>query len=425
MSTAYTYDDTVASERRAPPARWQVLRSRSFLVLLAAQAASLLGDFFNYVAVAWLVLELTGSNLAVGAVLAAASVPRAVLMLLGGAVSDRFSPRTSMLVGGLARALVMGTLATLALTHSVQLWQLFVGSFLIGTIAAFFLPASTSMLPRIVPGEQLEAGNAFMTLSRFGAMVLGPALGGVLVAVIGAGAALAADAVGYALAGLLVTVLPSGAGAAAIGSGKNALQDIWDGILHVWHDVPLRTTLVVIAVVNFLGLPGIQVGLPALAYERFDLGAVALGGGYAAFGLGAVAGALGASALPAPRLSWLMVGTAVLFGAGLAAVGLAPSLPLLLLALGVMGVVAGASNPYLISWIQRRTDPGMQGRTMSLVMLASVGLDPLGLALGGVVAERNLDVLFWAAGRPDRPHRRRRRPEPFSPRRMIHTGGTP
>jgi MFS family permease len=97
-----------------------VLRSRPYGLLLSAQVASLLGDFFNYVAVAWLVLELTGSNLAVGAVLAAASVPRAVLMLLGGAVSDRFSPRTSMFVGGLARALIMAVLAGLALTHTVQ-----------------------------------------------------------------------------------------------------------------------------------------------------------------------------------------------------------------------------------------------------------------------------------------------------------------
>jgi MFS family permease len=397
MSTAYADIDNIVAESPAQPARWQVLHSRSYLVLLAAQAASLLGDFFNYVAVAWLVLELTGSNLAVGGVLAAASVPRAGLMLLGGAVSDRFSPKTSMLVGGLARALIMGTLAVLTLTHTVQLWHLFVGSFLIGIIAAFYLPASTSMLPRIVPSEQLEAGNAFMTLSRFGATVLGPALGGVLVAVVGAGAALAADAIGYALAGLLVTLLPSSPGAAT-GSGKNALQDIWDGIVHVWNDVPLRTVLAVIAVVNFLGLPGIQVGLPALAYERFALGAVALGGGFAAFGLGAVAGALASSAVPAPRLSWLMVGTAVLFGASLAVVGLVPTLPLLLLALGVMGVVAGASNPYLISWLQRRTEPGMQGRMMSLVMLASVGLEPLGLALGGVVAERNLELLFWGAG---------------------------
>ena len=396
MSTAYADADNIQANR-ASAARWQVLRSRSYLVLLAAQFASLLGDFFNYVAVAWLVLQLTGSNLAVGTVLATAAVPRAVLMLLGGAASDRFSPRASMLVGGLARGLVMGILAILALTDTVQLWQLFVGAFLVGTIAAFFLPASTSMLPRLVPSEQLEAGNAFMTLSRFGAMVLGPVLAGAIVAAIGAGAAFAADAAGYALAGLLVMLLP-GTTVAAHGSAQNALRDIWDGIVHVWNDVPLRTVLVVIAAINFLGLPGVEVGLPALAYQRFAQGATVLGAGYAAFGLGAVAGALGASAVPAPRLIWVMLGTSALFGAGLAAAGLAPTFPLLLGALGLMGVVAGVSNPYLIGWLQRRTDPRLQGRVMSLVMLASVGLEPPGLALGGVVASHNLGWLFWGAG---------------------------
>lgn len=396
MSTVYADGDNIQADAERA-SRWQVLRSRAYLLLLAAQFASLLGDFFNYVAVAWLVLELTGSNLAVGTVLAAASVPRALLMLLGGAVSDRFSPRASMLVGGLARALVMGALAILALTHTVQLWELVAGSFLVGTIAAFFLPASTSMLPRLVTRDQLEAGNAFIMLNRFAAMILGPALGGVVVAGAGAGVAFAADAAGYALAGLLVTLLPSTI-AGADSSGKNALQDIWDGIVHVWNDVPLRTALAVIAAVNFLGLPGIQVGLPALAYQRFDQGAVALGAGYAAFGLGAVAGALGASALPAPRLIRVLVGTMILFGAGLAAAGFAPTLALLLVALGVMGVIAGGSNPYVMSWIQRRTDPRMQGRVMSLVMLASVGLEPPGLALGGVVASRDLGLLFWGAG---------------------------
>jgi MFS family permease len=398
MSTLYAdTDNTTTSAGGGPAARWQVLRSRPYLTLLGAQFLSLLGDFFNYVAVAWLVLELTGSNLAVGSVLAAASVPRALLMLLGGAVSDRFSPRASMAVGGLARGVVMGILALLALTHSVQLWQLLVGSFLVGTIAAFFLPASTSMLPRVVDRDHLEAGNAFMMLSRFGAMVLGPALGGVLVAAVGAGAAFAADAAGYALAGLLVLLLPAAA-AATDRSGKNALQDVWDAVVRVWHDVPLRTALVVIAVVNFLGLPGVEVGLPAIAYERFEQGAIALGAGYAAFGLGAILGALGASAFPAPRLVWVMVGTMVLFGAGLAAAGFASTLVLLLLTLGLMGVISGAANPYLISWVQRRTDASMQGRVMSLVMLASVGLEPPGLALGGVVASRNLGLLFWGAG---------------------------
>ena len=82
----------------------------------------------------------------------------------------------------------------------------------------------------------------------------------------------------------------------------------------------------------------------------------------------------------------------------LAGAGVAPTLALLLVALGLMGIVAGLSNPFLFSWLQRRTDPSMQGRVMSLVMLASVGLEPPGLALGGIVASYNLGLLFWGAG---------------------------
>src|SRR3989442_981066 len=101
-------------------------------LLWSAQFVSGLAGFFNYVAVAWLTLQLTGSNLAVGSVLAAAAIPLAVLMVVGGAVSDRFSPRTTMFAAGLARGLVMLVMAVLALTHTIQLWHLFVGAALVG-----------------------------------------------------------------------------------------------------------------------------------------------------------------------------------------------------------------------------------------------------------------------------------------------------
>src|SRR5438874_7550562 len=113
MSTAYADTDNIVVAPGRPFRR--VLRSRSFVLLWSAQFAALLAGFFNYVAVAWLALELTGSNLVVGSLLAAASLPQAVLMLLGGAVSDRFSPRTTMLGAGLVRAAVMGLVAALTL----------------------------------------------------------------------------------------------------------------------------------------------------------------------------------------------------------------------------------------------------------------------------------------------------------------------
>lgn len=372
-----------------------VLCSRSYLLLWTAQLVSMLAGYFNYVAVAWLVLQLTGSPLAVGGVLAAASVPQAVFMLLGGAASDRFSPRNTMLAAGLVRGAVTGMVAILALTHTVQLWQLFAAAVLVGTTTAFFFPASTSLVPRILEDDQLEAGNALLNLSRTAAMVLGSATAGVVVAAAGAGSALVVDAAASVGAGLLVLPLATGG---ALSVAANPLQDVRDGIARVWGDVPLRTTLLVIAVMNLFALGAIEVGLPALAHLRFSQGAAALGGAFAAWGLGSTAGSIGAGIRPAPRrFGRLMIAVGVLVGAGIAAAGAVPTLPGLLAVVAVMGAVEGAGTTYLFSWMQRRTEPGLQGRVMALAMLASVGLEPVALALAGALASRQLGLLFWAS----------------------------
>ena len=394
MSTPYADIDNIAADRPRARIR-EVLRSRHYLVLWSATFASLLAGFFNYVAVAWLALQLTGSSLALGSVLAAASVPQAVLMLLGGALSDRFSPRNTMLGAGLARGIVTGVLATLTLMHSVKLWELFAAAILVGATSAFFVPASTSMLPRLVAGDQLEAGNALLNLSRTAAMVLGSAAAGVVVAAAGAGTALAADAAASILAAMLVVLLPGGGSLASTG---NPVGDVRDGVLYVWRDVPLRVTLLVVAVLNLFALGAVEVGLPALAHQRFSQGAAALGSAFAAWGLGSTLGSIGAGARPAPgRFGWLMVGIVALLGAGIAAAGVAPTLPVLLGVMLVLGVVEGAGTTYIISWMQRRTDPAMQGRVMSLALLASVGLEPVALALAGALASQELGLLFWGS----------------------------
>ena len=394
MSTPYADTDNQLVKTRPPLAA--LLRSRSYLLLWTAQLAAMLAGFFNYVAVAWLVLQITGSSLAVGAVLAAASIPQAVLMLVGGAASDRFSSRNTMLGAGLARAAVMGVLGLLALTHTAQLWEVFAAAVLVGATSAFFYPASTSMLPGLVADDQLEAGNALLNLSRTAAMVLGSAAAGVVVAAAGAGSALVVDAAASLLAALAVLPLPGGSTFAAAG---NALADVRDGVLHVWRDAPLRLTLVVVAVLNLFALGAIEVGLPALAHQRFTAqGAAALGGTFAAWGLGSTLGSIGAGARPSPRrFGWLIVGLAAVMGAGMAGMGFAPSVPALLAVMVVLGLFEGAGTTYLISWMQRRTDRRMQGRVMALFMLASTGLEPVALALAGALASHELALLFWAS----------------------------
>jgi MFS family permease len=371
-----------------------VLRSGPYRLLWTAQFASMVAGFFNYVAIAWLVLELTGSSLAVGSVLAAAAVPQAVFMLLGGAVSDRFSPRNTMLAAGLVRAGVVGLLAALTLSHSVRLWELFVAAVIVGTTLAFFFPASTSIVPRLLAPEQLEAGNGLLNLSRTAAIVLGSAAAGVVVATAGAGIGLAGDAIATGLAALLIAWLPRGGSVVVKG---NPLHAVGQGLAFVWRDTPLRITLFVIAVLNLFMLGAVEVGLPGLALQRFG-GATALGTAFASWGLGSTAGSIFAGTRPLrSHFGWLVIAMMALLGAGIAAAGIAPTLPVLVGVMLLMGGVSGAATTYVISWMQRRTDPTLQGRVMSLVMLASVGLEPLALAVAGALASTQIGLLFWAS----------------------------
>src|SRR5438093_588098 len=162
----------VASVARRRP--WSVFSSGPFRKLWLATMLSLVGDFFSYVAMAWLVLQLTGSSFALGTVLVIQALPRAVLMVVGGALADRLSPRLTMLGSMGLRALAVGPLALLVLTGHVQLWQVYVIAAVFGVVDAFFMPARMSILPAVVPDRELEPGNALLNLTSQAALLVGP-----------------------------------------------------------------------------------------------------------------------------------------------------------------------------------------------------------------------------------------------------------
>jgi MFS family permease len=130
-----------------------VLRRRDFRLLWIGEAISLLGDQFYMIALPWLVLQLTGDALAMGAVLALGGIPRALFMLVGGALTDRFSPRNVMLTSNLLRLGLVSILAVMVITGAMQLWMLFAFALLFGLADAFFFPAQSAIIPRLVAGE--------------------------------------------------------------------------------------------------------------------------------------------------------------------------------------------------------------------------------------------------------------------------------
>jgi MFS family permease len=397
-----------ASEVTQPkrPSPWSVFRSSTFRKLWIGLALSLVGDFFNYIAMAWLVLSLTGSSLALGAVLMVQAVPRSILMLVGGAMADRLSPRVAMAGSMVLRFVCVAPLAYVVITGHAQIWEAYAVSALFGVFDAFFYPAASSMLPQIVKDSELEAGNAVTNVTRQMSLIVGPAVAGVVVAAFGSGWAFAGDAA-FLVAGAAVIVwMPTmargrlSAAAGAAPQERTSLKaEIAAGLRYAWSDVGIRTALLVIAAVDFAASGSMQVGLPTLAHGRFAAGAVGLGVLLGAWGAGATAGAAASGVLKPPeRIGWLIIGVCAWIGAGIVITGLVGSLIPAALTLALAGIATGLINTYGIAWLQRRTDPAMLGRVMSLVMMASIGLIPVSLAASGAIADVNPTVLFLISG---------------------------
>jgi len=388
----------VATPRPRP---WTVFSSASFRKLWVATTLSLFGDFFNYIALAWLVLQLTGSGLALGSVLVVQALPRAVLMVVGGALADRISSRLTMLGSMGLRTAVVAPLAVLVLTGRVQMWEVYAIAVVFGIVDAFYMPARTSILPKVVADHDLEPGNAVLNVTGQASVILGPVLGGLIVTLLGIGWAFAGDAACFAIGFLFILWLPTAARTAAGeahpdgGLGGQILA----GFRYAWADTGIRVLLIVIAVIDFAANGALGVGLPTLVHARFSAGAEGLGILLGAWGVGATAGALGAGFVRPPKqFGWLIVLLCVWLGVGMTGVGLVSSLLPAALLMGFSGIGTGVVNTYGLSWLQRRTDPAMQGRVMSLVMLASMGLTPLAYAASGVLADVNPTLLFLIAG---------------------------
>lgn len=387
------------------------LQVRDYRLVWFGESVSLLGDQFHYVALSWLVLELTGSGLALGTVLLAASLPRGALLLFGGVLADRVSPRAVMLVSNVIRAMLTTVIAALVFGSQIQLWQLVVAGALFGTVDAVFYPAISTIVARLVPTEQLPSANALLQGTQQLMTTVGPALAGIAVAVIGIGAAFAVDAASFVVAavalwlvrqrGVVAHVAPATDGGAtppAEAGHPPVLEALVEGARAVLGDPALRILVILSAAFNVAFTGPVVVGLPWLVRVRFEGDASMLGLLLAAFGAGSVVGIALVGSLPRPRsLGAVVLGIAAGLGAGLAAIGVAPwqaSVPILFLVGGGVGYL----NVSIISWTQARTEPHLLGRTMSFLMLGSVVAAPLSLAVAGLLIDASATAMFMLAG---------------------------
>ena len=401
------------SAAAAVPARSALFADRNFRWLLGGGIVSLLGDQFTLIALPWLVLKLTGDALTLGAVIAVMSVPRAVFVLVGGAIVDRHSPRVVLLLAKLANAALIGLLAALVGADALPLAGLYAIAAGIGLATAFSYPASSALLPQAVPPDLLQPANASLMGLRQAAVLVGPILAGLLVGVSGpthAGAM--ADAHGLTLAftfDALSFVVSAGAlvpvrlraRAAPVGAA-GVLRAIGETLQAFWRDRALRTLCAYFAAVSFFVGGPIQVALPVLVDRQLPGGAAALGLLATAHGCGVLAGMVLSGARPGWRLRTLgltMLVIDAVSGGALVAFGRIQSVTQGLLLLGVLGALGGFVQVAVFSWIQRRIEPAMLGRAMSVFLFIFLGLAPLSAAAAGIgLRWLSPGALFGASG---------------------------
>lgn len=375
------------------------LRIAHFRNLWLGSTVSMIGDQFYLVALPWLVLSLTGSGLALGTMMMSAALPRAVLMLMGGAASDRFAPRDVLLVTAWARSALVAVVAILTWLGWVQLWQLYGLSVLFGTADAFGLPAGQALLPTLVERDQLTTANAMFSGSMQASSLLGPAPAGLVVGAWGVAYAFVVDAVSFLFAIVPLARLPRPEPLPTpTERRRNVLHSIAEGLRYVWDDPALRSLVLIVAGLNLWAMGPVMVGMPVLAKLRFGSSA-AFGTMMSCFGGGALGGmALAGVLKPRRHRGYLFLGFVCAESIGIAAMPLIRSFPPLAVDMVLIGICAGVANVSIMAWIQGHVDPTLMGRVMSVVMFAAFGLMPISLMMAGLVADRHVTGMFVGAG---------------------------
>jgi hypothetical protein len=373
-----------------------------FRNLWLGSTISLLGDQFYLVALPLLVLRLTRSSLALGTILMAASIPRTVLMLVGGAVTDRVSPRRVMITTSVIRTVLVGSVAVLVWLKVIELWQLYVLTVAFGVADAFSFPAGAALIPVLVPQQQLQSANSVFQSSTVITQMIGPAPAGLIITRWGLASALFFDALSFLAAITALFKIPDPPKAPVPAAGAPArpsmLRSIGAGLQAVRSDLPLMSLMVIFATINFCIAGPIGVGLASVAKFRFGSEAV-FGILLSCFSGGLLAGILLGGTLRRPRRRGLQfIGMSTLTGIEMVGIGLALKPVAIGVLLALMGLGVGFVNVQVNVWIQMRVERALLGRVMSVLMVCAVGLVPLSYAASGVLAQWNLKGLFIAAG---------------------------
>ena len=361
------------------------LKHRSFALLWSGQTISRLGDSLYRVALAWWVLEKTGSATAMGTVLICSMTPMLIFLLLGGVAVDRL-PRLRLMIGSdLLRGIVAGAVAALAFAQLLEVWHIYIASVIFGLVDAFFEPAYVAAVPEIAPRNVLPSANSLTGLSRQVTGIVGPTLGAAIVALGGTPTAFALDAVSFLIsAGCLLPIPALPIARTNAHAEPSMLRDLREGLDAVLASPWLWITIALAALGNVTAGGPLAVALPFLVKNTLhaDVGALGLLGTMNS--IGAVLGSLWLGRVAQIRRRGPIAYGGLLLG-GIAV--LVYGLPIGLFGVALMALTFGFSMAaFGLVWmntLQEMVPRELMGRVSSIDFLGSFVLLPIGYALAG------------------------------------------
>lgn len=361
--------------------------NHDFTVLLTTQGISSLGDAVTFTALPLLVLALTGSGLAMGVVAALQTLPDFVFGMVAGALADRSDRKRMMLLADLGRAFLTALIPLSVYLGGPTMAVILIVAAPMSVLRSFFLAGYTASVPALVGRSQIARANSYFEAVYSAGYIVGPAIAGLLASTIGPGPTLAIDAASFALSSLGLMLVRRSLRAPIDRPRTSLIRDIREGIDYIVGHPLLRSAIL------FWGLTSITIAplVTALAVSvTRDLAQppTVLGVILTAYGIGTVTGSLLAARRPTRRpIAPMLLGGNLLLAACLVVVGTATSIPVIIATAVVAGV---AQSLVLITYITVRTaysPDHLLGRIGSTARVVSLGLQPIGLLLGGALID--------------------------------------
>lgn len=368
-----------------------LLRLPAYRRLFSAQLISLLGDRIAPIAMAFAILDLTGSAKDLGIVLAAQTIPMALMLLPAGVIASRLPRLPIMLGSDLVRFGAQGATAALLIGGHGPLWLIAVLQALWGIAEAFFLPAFTALLAESTPSDELQPANAMLSLGRNATQILGPVIAAALIAITSPGTAVAFDAATFLVSASFLRGIPVSSPrsqsrrAVAAAVRAEFVTDLAQGARAVWSRGWVRSVILAFVAYHLTIFPALYVLGPVLARTHYD-GAPSFAAWVAGFGVGAlIGGTIALRFRPKHPIRWVGGGLAIAATQPLILGARLPT-PAMVVLFAIVGAVVSLLFTIWDAELQRRIPADLLSRVSSFDFFGSVSLIPIGYALAGPLA---------------------------------------